>query len=65
MEANQLLFNDVILILNSLKLLNNSLFAVESRPKREFTSMLADAALEGISILHSLFDLHFHFSLIS
>lgn len=64
MEANQLLLDDVILILNSLKLLNDSFLAVESGPERELTSMLADATLEGICILHSLLDLHFYFGLI-
>ena len=65
MEANQLLLDDVILVLNSLELLYNSFLAVESGPKRKLTSVLADAALEGICVLHSLLDLHFHFRLIS
>lgn len=65
MEANQLLLDDVILILNSLKLLNNSFLAVEGGPKRKLTTMLADATFERIRILHSLLDLHFYFSLIS
>jgi hypothetical protein len=57
-EASKFFLDDVVFILDNFKLLQGLFLFVEGGPKRQFSSMFANGALEGISFLDCLFDVH-------